>query len=249
MIRLGSSWFSEDFLRKVCGIDEMCSGKEWFELSPDGRSLVNVHITMGRKRRECAVVINDNDIRLLIEKHSKPEDPPITCADVKVSKSRQVVTLLNGLEVVCDTTTDNGGWIVFQQRYELRIDFSYKEKNYYAKYNNFSLLGEPEYYTIQISGYSGNAEDTMSYHNGQAFTTFDRDHDKFENGNCAERYHGGWWYSGCHHVHLNGNWGNKKWYGHGLTWLPVTGFFDSVTFSEMKIRPVDNDLRCSNALL
>ncbi|XP_005098851.1 techylectin-5A-like [Aplysia californica] len=296
MIRRGSSWFAEaeDFLGKVCCIDEISSGKEWFELRPDCRSLVNVHIPMGRERRECAAVINDNDIRLLIEEHSKPEYPviytdgsPLTCADVKVSKSRPVVTLLNGLEVVCDTKTDNGGWIVFQrrasadvdfyrnwveykygfgnihgnfwmglekihkltsmQRYELRIDFSYQGKNYYAKYSSFSLLGEPENYAIRISGYSGNAEDTMSYHNGQAFSTFDRDHDNF-GINCAAHYHGGWWYTQCHHVHLNGDWGNTK-YGHGLNWLPVTGFTDSVTFSEMKMRPVDNDLCCSNALL
>ncbi|XP_005089212.1 ryncolin-1-like [Aplysia californica] len=212
---------------------------------------------------------------------------PITCADVKVSKPRPVVTLLNGLEVVCDTETDNGGWIVIQrrasadvdfyrgwveykygfgdlygnfwmglekihkltsmQRYELRIDISYEEKNYHANYNSFSLLGEPEYYTIQISGYSGDTTDTMLRVNGHAFSTSDSDHDT-SNENCARDFHGGWWYLECHQAHLNGVWGSKK-YGEGLNWRPLTGFYDSVSFSEMKIRPVDNDLRCSNALL
>ncbi|XP_012941316.1 uncharacterized protein LOC106012555 [Aplysia californica] len=71
-IKRGSSWMAEaeDSVRKVCGIDEICFGKEWFELSPDCRSLANVHI-------KCAAVINDNDIRQLIEEHSKPEDPMI----------------------------------------------------------------------------------------------------------------------------------------------------------------------------
>ncbi|XP_012940556.1 uncharacterized protein LOC106012357, partial [Aplysia californica] len=38
-IKRGSSWMAEaeDSLRKVCGIDEICCGKEWFELSPDCR--------------------------------------------------------------------------------------------------------------------------------------------------------------------------------------------------------------------
>lgn len=78
-IKRGSSWMAEaeESLRKVCDIEEICSGREWFELSPDCRSLANVHITMGRERRECAAVINDNDIRQLIEEHSKPEDPVI----------------------------------------------------------------------------------------------------------------------------------------------------------------------------
>ena len=68
---------AEESLGKVCDIEDICSGREWFELSPDCRSLANIHITMGRERRECAAVINDTDIRQLIEEHSKPEDPVI----------------------------------------------------------------------------------------------------------------------------------------------------------------------------
>ncbi|XP_012946286.2 uncharacterized protein LOC101853673 [Aplysia californica] len=39
-----------------------------------------------------------------------------TCADVTIQAPRPVVTLSNGMQVVCDTETDNGGWIVVQVR-------------------------------------------------------------------------------------------------------------------------------------
>ncbi|XP_012945441.1 probable G-protein coupled receptor 139 [Aplysia californica] len=57
-IKRGSSWMAgaEDSLRKVCGIDEICSGKECFELSSACRSLANIHITMDHERREWLAV-------------------------------------------------------------------------------------------------------------------------------------------------------------------------------------------------
>ncbi|XP_035828532.1 ficolin-1 [Aplysia californica] len=202
--------------------------------------------------------------------------PPQSCADIKGPGPRPVV-VLHGLKVVCDTVTDNGGWILIQrrtsadvdfyrgwtdykygfgdltgnfwfglekihqltnkERYELRFDMTYKGKDYFASYDNFWLLGEPENYKIQMSGFSGNASDSMAYHNGKMFSTKDRDNDDFSSGSCASSRHGAWWYSVCHRVNLNGAWGSTK-YDRGLNWGSVTGWEDSVTFSEMKIRPL-----------
>ncbi|KAH8288241.1 hypothetical protein KR044_010475 [Drosophila immigrans] len=44
--------------------------------------------------------------------------------------------------------------------------------------------------------YSGNVEDLLSKNVGQRFSTYDQDNDQDE-VNCAERLHGGWWYSNC----------------------------------------------------
>ncbi|XP_035826637.1 fibrinogen C domain-containing protein 1-A-like [Aplysia californica] len=200
-----------------------------------------------------------------------------TCADVTIQATRPVVTLSNGMQVVCDTETDNGGWIVVQrrtsadvdffrgwvdykngfgdlsgnfwfglekihhltnkERYELRVDFTYNGTNYYAIYKNFLLLGESENYKIEISGYSGNTSDQMRYNNGQAFTTKDRDNDAYSSLNCASRFHGAWWYNNCAYVNLNGAWVSEE-LDRGLFWFSVTGYGNSVTFSEMKIRPL-----------
>ncbi|XP_035826392.1 fibrinogen C domain-containing protein 1-like [Aplysia californica] len=121
-----------------------------------------------------------------------------------------------------------------QGRYELRFDLRFQGKNYYASYNKFSLSGEKENYRIQISGFSGNVKDRdMAYHNGEQFSTKDRDNDSWGD-NCAKTYHGAWWYKSCHHVNLNGLWGSTGG-AKGLRWLSVTA--GTVSFSEMKIRP------------
>ena len=119
---------------------------------------------------------------------------------------------------------------------ELRIDLKYGGKDYYAAYQNFSLGSVADNFRLHVSGYHGNAGDVLTIrgHNN-AFSTFDRDHDTY-GGNCASEYHGGWWFDACHGGNLNGLWGDVH-YGQGMDWLPLTDFYHSVTFSEMKVRP------------
>jgi ficolin len=52
-----------------------------------------------------------------------PDPPPRTCKDVKAVENRIVVRLSDGLEVLCDTKTDGGGWIVIQRRLSSDVDF------------------------------------------------------------------------------------------------------------------------------
>jgi len=59
--------------------------------------------------------------------------------------------------------------------------------------------------------------DSMAYHNGNAFTTQDRDNDVVRRENCAVKYKGAWWYQGCHNVNLNGMYAGKKAYA-GINW-------------------------------
>jgi len=35
------------------------------------------------------------------------------------------------------------------------------------------------------------------YHAGMKFSTYDMDHDNWQDGNCAESHTGAWWYNGC----------------------------------------------------
>jgi len=89
--------------------------------------------------------------------------------------------------------------LTLSRRYKLRFDLQLRNLSwYYAEYSSFTVSGESRNYELHVSGYSGNAGDSLSYHNGMMFTTYDRDNDPFTvsrfNGNCAVLYGGGFWY-------------------------------------------------------
>ncbi|XP_060558351.1 ficolin-2-like [Ruditapes philippinarum] len=104
--------------------------------------------------------------------------------------------------------------------HELRIDMEDFEGNSaYAKYSKFKVYQEEDNYKLEVSGYSGTAGDSLKYHNGMMFSTYDRDQDTWAR-NCAERWHGAWWYKDCHHSNLNGQYYNQpgKLDGTGINW-------------------------------
>nr|XP_039274054.1 ficolin-1-like [Styela clava] len=113
------------------------------------------------------------------------------------------------------------------RNYKLRIDMRQKSGTaYYAEYSTFKVGSEKSKFQLTISGYSGNAQDTMSYHNHRYFSTYDVDNDSRGNENCARRSDGAWWYGNCEHSNLNGKYDSHFHWGHLLS------------FSEMKILPV-----------
>ena len=67
--------------------------------------------------------------------------------------------------------------------------------------NNFKLTSEEDSYKISFSSVEG-VEDAPDL-NGTKFTTRDRDNDLYPS-NCAIDFPGGWWFSGCFYVNLNG---------------------------------------------
>ena len=61
-----------------------------------------------------------------------------------------------------------------KREYELRIDLQFQSIIYHAHYDIFRLAGESDHYKLEVSGYSGTAGDSLSYHNMMAFSTPDR---------------------------------------------------------------------------
>jgi len=90
-------------------------------------------------------------------------------------------------------------------RYKLRFDLQSRDNRnwYYAEYSTFIVQPESSNYTLNVSGYSGNAgRDSFSYSNGMMFSTLDRDNDRASH-NCAAGNGGGWWYKNCFHCCMN----------------------------------------------
>lgn len=122
---------------------------------------------------------------------------------------------------------------------ELRIDLGrYNGQRDFAKYTGFSLGAYPAYVMNLGSFAGGGAGDSLMNTHGLPFSTFDADRDQLPDYNCAVLYHGAWWYHTCHASNLNGGWlgGPHTSYADGIEWYSWTGHYESLTFSEMKIR-------------
>uniref|UniRef100_A0A480TFU1 Ficolin-1 n=1 Tax=Sus scrofa TaxID=9823 RepID=A0A480TFU1_PIG len=122
---------------------------------------------------------------------------------------------------------------------ELRVDLVDFEGNHqFAKYRSFQVAGEAEKYKLVLGGFlEGNAGDSLSSHRDQFFSTKDQDNDN-HSGNCAEQYHGAWWYNACHSSNLNGRYlrGLHTSYANGVNWRSGRGYNYSYQVSEMKVR-------------
>ena len=118
--------------------------------------------------------------------------------------------------------------------YTLRVDLEdFENETRYAKYSTFNIGDNTTDYTITVGGYSGDAEDSLAYHNGRKFTTKDRDNDQYFL-NCAVRFNGAWWYHDCYYSNLNGVYLNKI-NPKGVNWRYFRDLH-SLKFTEMKLK-------------
>ncbi|XP_050958971.1 microfibril-associated glycoprotein 4 [Labeo rohita] len=91
-------------------------------------------------------------------------------------------------------------------QYKLRVDVEdFEGKKAYSLYESFSVESEANGYKLRVSGFvNGGAGDSLSYHNGIKFSTFDKDQDGWSD-NCAMKYSlGAFWYNNCDHTNPTG---------------------------------------------
>ncbi|XP_034727752.1 tenascin-like isoform X5 [Etheostoma cragini] len=120
-------------------------------------------------------------------------------------------------------------------QYELRVDLRDKGETAYAQYDKFSVSEPRTRFKVHVGGYSGTAGDSMTYHHGRPFSTYDHDND-IAVTNCALSYKGAFWYKNCHRVNLMGRYGDNS-HSKGVNWFHWKGHEHSIEFAEMKIRP------------
>ncbi|XP_062571879.1 microfibril-associated glycoprotein 4-like [Saccostrea cucullata] len=128
----------------------------------------------------------------------------------------------------------NLGW------YELRINLEdFDGKKRFAKYSHFKIGHEAQGYKLMISGYTGNAGDSMALSQGLKFTTYDRDQDSLKKVNCAVLFSGGWWFKDCLVSHLNGFYYRNPVIAtkaHGVVWYHWKGYKYSLKSTTMMLR-------------
>ncbi|XP_056156439.1 LOW QUALITY PROTEIN: fibroleukin [Lampris incognitus] len=137
-------------------------------------------------------------------------------------------------------------------QHQLRVELEdwYQQKRQ-ATYSSFKVASEAQRYRLTAREYSGNAGNALSYskrynHDGRAFSTADRDHDRYSAGNCAQYYGAGWWFDACLAANLNGKYYRGRYSGltNGIywgTWYILTDSRSGERYSfkrvEMKTRP------------
>ncbi|CAN9504363.1 unnamed protein product [Ophioblennius macclurei] len=119
--------------------------------------------------------------------------------------------------------------------YELRVDLRDNGESAYAQYDKFTIAEPRTRYKLYIGAYSGTAGDSMTYHQGRPFSTYDNDND-IAVTNCALSYKGAFWYKNCHRVNLMGKYGDTS-HSKGINWFHWKGHEHSIQFAEMKLRP------------
>jgi len=146
---------------------------------------------------KCSVA---NCVPLLIQQNINGSDFfNRSWAEFKVGFNDSIGNYWLGNELLSQLTVNH--------RYKLKFDLQSRSNTsnwYWAEYSTFRVLPETYNYELVVYGYSGNAgRDSLSYHNGMMFTTYDRDNDPWS-GNCALHVRGGgFWYKTCAHCYVN----------------------------------------------
>lgn len=108
-----------------------------------------------------------------------------------------------------------------------------------AMYGHFGLkLGPENQYRLVIDDFSGTCGDSLVYHNGSQFSTFDQDGDMATN--CAKTAKAGWWFNHCYNSNLNGPYNQHGPVSYplerGITWVTCWEHTYSLKQVEMKVK-------------
>ncbi|XP_044193602.1 microfibril-associated glycoprotein 4-like [Thunnus albacares] len=132
--------------------------------------------------------------------------------------------------------------LTHRKKYELLVDMEdFSGNKTSARYSSFSIESESDGYKLHVSGFTdGGAGDGLETHNGQKFSTFDKDQDS-DSRSCAKLHLGAFWYNDCHRANPNGIylWGADSTHdAAGVEWSYWKGWNYSLKTISMKIRPV-----------
>ncbi|XP_073676359.1 microfibril-associated glycoprotein 4-like [Garra rufa] len=133
--------------------------------------------------------------------------------------------------------------LTHRHQYKLRVDLEdFQGNKAYAVYTSFSVGSEADGYKLHVSGFvDGGAGDSLRFHNGMKFTTFDKDQDNSVE-NCALQYfQGGFWYERCYYTNPTGHYfweKDSEANTYGVIWLNWKNSYKSMKSFTMKIRRV-----------
>ncbi|XP_022096835.1 ficolin-3-like [Acanthaster planci] len=136
-----------------------------------------------------------------------------------------------GNDILLNLTKYTGWW-------KLRVELEDWEKNTaWAEFGEFGLQGN--LYRVRIGRYDTRSTlpDSLTWHNGRAFSTYDNDNDT-PDYSCAQRFGASWWFGYCTTACLNGRYYHQARapFRAGIHWESWKGKYYSMKGSTMKIK-------------
>ncbi|XP_070599992.1 angiopoietin-related protein 4 isoform X2 [Erythrolamprus reginae] len=135
--------------------------------------------------------------------------------------------------------------LVKEEPFQLQVELRDWEGSAQKAHFLFRLGGEETAYTLSLLGpIRGELESAMGDFAQLPFSTRDRDHDLKGDTNCAKHLSGGWWFSYCGHVNLNGKYfrsipRQRHERKQGIFWKTWRGRYYPLRSVAMKIRPAE----------
>lgn len=82
---------------------------------------------------------------------------------------------------------------------ELLVQLKNETGHYeYGRYKRFQVAGADQKYRLSpLVEFSGAIGEKLNISRDEAFSTYDKDNDQWTDGNCAQKYGGGWWFYKC----------------------------------------------------
>lgn len=151
---------------------------------------------------------------------------------------------------------DNLHYLTNQADTRLYIDlrtWDSPQTSYHAYYSHIRVASESDLYRLYVSGFRddlSNAGDSLTSiresHTEQPFSTHDRDHDNRYYDNCADLYHGAWWFGNCFDSHLNGRYyrtpnHDDYFRRDGIQWNSLH-LYSSLMKSDIMVAPAEVDV-------
>uniref|UniRef100_K1PUF7 Tenascin n=1 Tax=Magallana gigas TaxID=29159 RepID=K1PUF7_MAGGI len=128
------------------------------------------------------------------------------------------------------------------QPQELRVDMErFNGEKVYAVYSNFSVGDEASKYKLGVNGYSGNAGDSLNYHNSMKFSTPDQDNDEWGDGSCVIQHRSAGWFNICFYANPNGQYTDSEKIGNSsnvdyIAWYHWKNMYISLKSIQLMIR-------------
>ncbi|XP_033103917.1 fibrinogen-like protein 1 [Anneissia japonica] len=132
--------------------------------------------------------------------------------------------------------------ITSSAKYEFRIDMVTNDNDtYHVTYDSIEIGSEAENFRLNLGEYVGvksnaaeglhHSNESLHYHNGMSFSTFDRDNDNLRSYSCSILSGSAWWFNKCSRTNLNGKYKLVNvWDGGRSSYI--------LQFSELKVRRV-----------